>query len=319
MIKIQNYINMTWLLRFVIDAVLLGVYGFTLYAMVIERWIFTQKRTCIPGLDKNPDGSFKCGNEYDQQLNKPYIKLSVGAPESFGLSMIPYVLLIIFNIIYFNIYKPKSSKNINTSIFIWFLNIIQMLGTGAGLSTIIIHILKYTIGLPRPNTYSNLNPEGTAASDIAFESFPSGHISIGFVNCYIFCIFAQNAFDYALRKNYISPKPIPQAEPQEPNQVVVNPFEDNNNEDNEDKKEEVEEFNGHYWFFLPIFNFLKYIPSLALILIWTPFIGATYVGITRIREYWHHDVDIVAGALIGIACGHLTYKRYYYDIYGTKE
>ena len=311
--NIKKYINPIWLTRFIIDAVLMGIYGYTLYAMIVERDFLPQSRTCIPGITKNDDGTYKCGDVYDQQLNKPYIKLSVGAPESFAISVIPFAILIPFNLIYFNFFNiPKTKKNINQKIGIWILNMIQMLGTGAGISTIIIHILKYTIGLPRPNTYSNLNESKTEVNDIAFESFPSGHIAIGFVNCYIYCIMAQNALDYSMKKNYQSPMPKKEIEQENRTEVVVNPF----NEEQEQNKDE-EEFNGNYWFFLPLWNLLRHIPTLSYILVWLPMAGATYIGITRIREYWHHDVDIVAGALIGIACGHLTYKRYYYDIYGN--
>ena len=60
-------------------------------------------------------------------------------------------------------------------------------------------------------------------------------------------------------------------------------------------------------------------PSLCYCIAWIPICGATYVGVTRITEYWHSDIDCVAGALIGIFCAHFFgYLRYYNEIYGVK-
>ena len=288
----------------------MGGYGIILDQMITKRSFLEQKRTCIPGYTLNADGSFKCGDVENGSWTMPFITLSVGAPESFLISVIPFMLLIPFNIIYFNIFKPKTEKNMNTSIIVWFLNILRVLGTASGISTIIIHILKYTIGLPRPNTYSILNGNKGYPHDAAFESFPSGHIAIGFVNCYIFCIMAQNSLEYSMKRNYVCSK-VKEVVVEPPTGVVV--------ENAENDEEEVEEeFTGHHWFFLPIWNKLKYVPTIAYILVWLPMAGATYIGITRIREYWHSDIDCVTGALIGIATGHISYKRYYYEFYGIE-
>lgn len=295
----NKYINPIWLYKFIIDSILIGVYGFILYSMIIERWIFKQYRTCIPGITKNKDGTFMCGEIKNPSLNNPYISLSIGSPEAFAISIFPFILLILFNIIYFCIGKvpyPKNKK-INRNFFIWVLILIQIISTGSATTTIIIHIIKYTFGLPRPNTYNNFK-------DTAFESFPSGHVGIAFVNCYLFGIFCQNALDYSMKNNYILPKPI--QEPKSPNSIVVV----------SKLVSQEEKFNGHYWFFLPIWNLLKYFPTISYILVWLPMTGASYIALTRIREYWHNDIDCVTGALIGIACGHITYKRYYYEIYG---
>ena len=100
------------------------------------------------------------------------------------------------------------------------------------------------------------------------------------------------------------------------------------NELNEEEEEDVfinkirkdKYFNGHYWFFLPLWNVLYRIPSLSMLIAWSPMVGATYVGVTRIREYWHSDVDCVAGAIIGVAIAHFFgYRRYYNHIYGIKK
>ncbi len=34
---------------------------------------------------------------------------------------------------------------------------------------------------------------------------------------------------------------------------------------------------------------------------------ATWVGCTRVYEYWHHPVDVACGAVLGIACALIAY------------
>ena len=78
-------------------------------------------------------------------------------------------------------------------------------------------------------------------------------------------------------------------------------------------------FNGHYWYLLPIWNKLHYFHTILLCIVWSPMIfGGTYIGVTRIRDYWHSDVDCVTGAIIGMAVAYyFGYKRYFHEIYGV--
>ncbi|KAG0574764.1 hypothetical protein KC19_VG289000 [Ceratodon purpureus] len=39
--------------------------------------------------------------------------------------------------------------------------------------------------------------------------------------------------------------------------------------------------------------------SWKLFLVVLPILGATFVGITRVDDYWHHWTDVCAGAAIG--------------------
>lgn len=44
---------------------------------------------------------------------------------------------------------------------------------------------------------------------------------------------------------------------------------------------------------------------------------ATYVGCTRLTDYWHHYSDVLAGALLGIGCSFLSYFIYAPRLYPT--
>ena len=286
-------INKKWIIRFLLDCVLFTIYSVILDQMVDKRKFLSQHRTCIPAYTRKSDGSFLCGDVRDPHINQPFITLSIGSPESFALATVPFMILVPFNFIWYYLNKfPKNTPHP----FIWLINVIRILATTSGISTIIIHLLKYIIGLPRPNTYSILDREGYP-DNVAFESFPSGHTSICFTICYVYGVMAQNALDYSLKENHET-----LIKKEKPVEVLHKP-------------DEEEKFRGDHFFFLPLWNLLKFIPGISYILVWSPMVGATYVAITRMREYWHTDVDCVAGALIGIAIGHISYKRYYYDFY----
>ena len=67
-----------------------------------------------------------------------------------------------------------------------------------------------------------------------------------------------------------------------------------------------------------LWNLLYRFPTFCMVIAWSPMAIATYIGVTRIREYWHSDVDCVAGALMGMFCGYyFGYRRYYHDMYGV--
>lgn len=293
---LRKYIFTIWFIRFIIDCLFIVFYAFILDKLIIKGDLIEKHKGCIPGYTKDSEGNFICGSEINQQINNPNIKLSVTAEESFIISVFPFILLILFNIIYFNIYKIKQS------IIIWLLNIIRLIATGSSVTTIIVHFLKFTIGLPRPNSYSLKDDDGIIGGS-AYESFPSGHIAIAYVNCYMFGIMVQKSLEYSIKKYHVYLKNGNNSNNVE---IVIH---------NGNEGEENNNIIGDKLFFLPLWNLLKHIPTLSYFIVWSPMIGATYVGITRIREYWHSDVDCLAGALIGIFVGHITYKRYYNDFY----
>ena len=270
-----------WLKEFIIDCIFIGLYGLFLHLMITKRLFFKQYRFCMPELNKDCNIS----NVKDPSYGYAYQKLSVGAPESFFLAVLPFIILVIINfLIYFCGVFPRHIKL--NMLIIWFLNILRAIATTSAYTTIIVHILKYIIGIPRPNAYSLLyyseKGEIGYSPNSAYESFPSGHIAIGYTNCYLFSILCQKSLMYSIKKFKFNLK--------------------------DDEK-------TNHFFFLFLFDTFKYFPSLMYTFIWSSLIGATYIGVTRIHEFWHSPLDCVTGALIGIFVAHNTFNRYYYDFF----
>eukprot|EP01137_Pigoraptor_chileana_P021815 Opistho-2@85986 len=48
-----------------------------------------------------------------------------------------------------------------------------------------------------------------------------------------------------------------------------------------------------------------------MVLFMAPFFLALYVGLTRIRDYWHHWQDVTVGGLLGITIAFATYRQYF--------
>lgn len=57
---------------------------------------------------------------------------------------------------------------------------------------------------------------------------------------------------------------------------------------------------GHSWKVFPI----------VLVLL-----GATFVGVTRIADYWHHWTDVCAGASIGIVTAYFCYRQHFRSLF----
>jgi membrane-associated phospholipid phosphatase len=270
-----------WLKQFIIDVIIIIINGLLLHFLITKKYFLKQYRFCIPYL--NTDCNLV--TEKDPTIAYPYTELSIGAPESFFLSILPFIVLVPINFfIYFINGFPNYIKF--NLLFIWFLNVLRAIATTSAYTTLIVHILKYIIGIPRPNAYSLIhlseNKEIGYSIDSAYESFPSGHIAIGYTNCYLFGLLCQKSLLYSIKKLKYNLK--------------------------DDK-------NTNHFFFLPLFDVFKYFPTLSYTFIWFPLVGATYIGVSRIHEYWHSPLDCVTGALIGIFVAHNVFNRYYYEFY----
>ena len=187
-----------WIKEFIIDCILIGLYGLILHLMITKRYILKQYRFCIPYLNNKQECNIS--NVKDPEFGYPYKPLSIGAPESFLISVFPFMVLSVFNIfIYFIISKIKLNM-----LIVWFLNILRAIATASAYTTIIVHILKYVIGIPRPNAYSVIyyskKGEIGYSIDSAYESFPSGHIAIGYTNCWLFSILCMKSLMYSMKK-----------------------------------------------------------------------------------------------------------------------
>jgi diacylglycerol diphosphate phosphatase/phosphatidate phosphatase len=63
-------------------------------------------------------------------------------------------------------------------------------------------------------------------------------------------------------------------------------------------------FVAFFWLVLFFIHFAKRYPFMGSLkwLLWFPMILATWIAYTRIYDYRHDEVDVLTGALIGIAC-----------------
>ncbi|KAG0561857.1 hypothetical protein KC19_9G098100 [Ceratodon purpureus] len=46
-----------------------------------------------------------------------------------------------------------------------------------------------------------------------------------------------------------------------------------------------------------------------------PILGATFVGITRVDDYWHHWTDVCAGAAIGLFSAYFCYRQHFPSLF----
>jgi len=268
-----------------------------LFIVVFEEWI-PHHNTCLPGYDVDSEGNYICGDIRNPLWQNPIVKLSVTSFKATLIGLAPLFFLFLFNLLVWNIssfknkfipQKVQSNLYINTSLLRWFDVMVRCILSIAAMTTLLTHVLKFVTGLPRPNAYALVD------NNMPQErfSFVSGHTAIAYTFTWLFGVLCSKSINYCVSKNMILP--------------------------NQERHQEVEYFNGNHWFLYPLWQKLSYIPSLCYMLAWAPVAGATYVGVTRITEYWHSDIDCVGGALIGIFCAYFFgYIRYYNEIYGIK-
>ena len=332
------------------DWLTIGAVALFLNAIAAGKKLVDQHEVCVPGFTTDAQtGEFECGATKNASWTYPHIEWSITSFDSLIIGWAPFLVLFVFNAIYFNVpyFRNKipidtipSNLQINTSLLRWCDAILRCMLLVSATTTLLGQILKMVTGLPRPNAYTLLENNYRVGS--VYVSFPSGHIAIGYTNCFVFGLFCQNAIKYSLKQHLINKHTrkstcvqikldprlmkccdnIETSSDKPNNKTEIS----DNNDDNKhgsminESHAQHESFNGHYWFFLPIWNWLNYFPTLCLLIAWSPLIfPATYIGVTRIREYWHSDTDCVAGALLGVACGYyFGYCRYYHEIYGIR-
>ena len=293
----MNIFN-NWYMKSLFDWVFILTIGVSLiFIVVFEEWIHHHD-VCLPGYDIDNEGNFICGEIRNPSWEYPIVKLTVTSFNAVLIGLAPVFFLFLFNLLVWNIpyfknklipQKVKSNLYINTSLLLWFDVILRCILSIAAMTTLLTHVLKFVTGLPRPNAYALLDNNKLEER----FSFVSGHTAIAYTFTWLFGMYCSKSINYCVSKNMILP--------------------------NKERHQELEYFNGNYWFLLPIWQKLSYVPSLCYMLAWAPVAGATYVGVTRITEYWHSDIDCVGGALIGIFCAYyFGYLRYYNEIYGVR-
>jgi diacylglycerol diphosphate phosphatase/phosphatidate phosphatase len=57
---------------------------------------------------------------------------------------------------------------------------------------------------------------------------------------------------------------------------------------------------GHSWKVLPVI---------------LPLLGAIFVGVSRIDDYWHHWTDVFAGAILGLGIAYFCYHQHFPSLF----
>jgi membrane-associated phospholipid phosphatase len=163
------------------------------------------------------------------------------------------------------------------------------------LTFFLTELIKRFIGYPRPNFFArtggiimNGEMDFTASSHVSkqliedsYQSFISGHTSIAFASAmYIACNLHE--FFLLLQMKFSTPQPI-QASP------VSTPLVAN--------------------------SFLSLSSPLSYSLFWFrhlpnfPFLFSGWIALTRIRDYFHHPIDVVGGAILGSCIAYYCYPK----------
>jgi diacylglycerol diphosphate phosphatase/phosphatidate phosphatase len=65
-------------------------------------------------------------------------------------------------------------------------------------------------------------------------------------------------------------------------------------------------------FFAGQFHVFRPQNNLALVLVsLVPLAGAGYIAVSRLQDYRHGPIDVLAGSLLGFVCAYFSYRRYY--------
>ena len=269
-------------------------------------WNVVQKpyKQCIPGTSP-------CGETRDAQLEYPLVAERVTSFESALYSFLPWVLLLIPNIIFFYIQSKKKKKNETLKaetkpnhisdmkyIFIVLELLLRCLSFCCGLCLCLTKLTKIYVGRPRPNFYQQTNNNTDHSIHNAFESFPSGHSSISSSSLFLLSLFLWNSIYYVQKRIQLKRFYKLLKKSSNGNNTFYYGF-------------DCIPINIHSWFLLALWIKLHNHLSLCLILSLIPGIIFFYVGISRILDYQHHYVDVVSGWLLGIMCALLSFIMYY--------
>jgi diacylglycerol diphosphate phosphatase/phosphatidate phosphatase len=187
----------------------------------------------------------------------------------------------------------------------------QLIGLGYALatSTLFNSFLKLFVGGLRPHFLTicaPINPPSfqglasTSKTDMRFYtaaqvctgpsrrvreaqmSFPSGHASAAFAGFVFLALYLNAKYKVLSRGTH---------------------FRDSYGERQTSAEEEVTGTRVHHW---------------KLVLFVVPWCIALVLALSKIRDRWHHPVDVVFGALLGTLFAHMAFKMVYWSVYDAR-
>ena len=247
--------------------------------MVIMETVLTPHKQCIPGLDGI---NSRCGTEADMSLSKP-LKEEQTISTYLLIVLMTLIPCLIFGVhfVYLHYYYHSANSSLNL-VLNWrisamqFERMVRVTSFGTVVSSIMTLFLKLYVGSPRPNFYA-----GNGKSKYQHEvrlSFPSGHSSNIWIICMLMTLWLLDALHLA------------QTICTSPSRALRRKLQ---------RKQKNEQFLA--FFGLDLFvNCVDY-SAFCIVLICVPLFIALYISASRIVDFWHHAVDVTAGAVIGIA------------------
>lgn len=155
----------------------------------------------------------------------------------------------------------------------------------------VTQIMKKYVGSPRPNFY--INYDADTKVDQAYMSFPSGHAAEAFGPMIVPTLFFVDVINYVEKCTFVKKDCIVTT-----HNSIAN--------------------TGCNWFLLPLWRLLRNVSLLSYLIALIPLYVASWISLTRAKDYKHHLIDCVAGALIGSVVGYFFgYKKYYYQLMGV--
>jgi diacylglycerol diphosphate phosphatase/phosphatidate phosphatase len=59
-------------------------------------------------------------------------------------------------------------------------------------------------------------------------------------------------------------------------------------------------------------------PHWKMLMFVTPWLIASALGMSKVADYWHHPIDVLAGALLGTVMAHMAYRMTYKGVYDSR-
>ena len=163
--------------------------NYAIYFVLFHGPIPTHKQ-CIAGETLKDNGSYKCSDIKDPNLDFPKLESTISSYTVNTISSVAWILLISINGILFKYYK-KFNNNKDNNLFILKISEILIRTASFSVSSTMAlgQIIKKSVGRPRPNYYNN--------NELPITSFPSLHAGIScaalfllsklFINSINFC------------------------------------------------------------------------------------------------------------------------------------
>jgi membrane-associated phospholipid phosphatase len=219
-------------------------------------------------------------------------------------------------------WRQRSNSQLNSNLtWVQFERLLRLYFVAIAMTVILTDTIKLFVGAPRPNFYFVQNEKTTDPNDWEKhhdeirKSFPSGHSSV--IWCAMIIIFltfrqchkaaqARAHFSSSLCQAHyeVSPNSVMSLSTVAPKEVLMHQGQASPLDDSAFAAFQIRG-NFHYlnfWWF-DLFNQVRNSTALSICITSLPLFVAVFVSCTRIIDYWHHPVDVLAGSILGSAVG----------------